>query len=147
MNVAMSVRAMRKAGGHALAFLLVATGIAAGEDQPGVRAVITAPGGRKPAPEFVLKDSSGKTAKLSKYRGKVVLLDFWATWCTGCKTEIPWFAEFQRKYAREGLAVVGVSMDEDGLDLSPKLRQTVKTQFSANGELCHGNATEVHQGI
>jgi cytochrome c biogenesis protein CcmG/thiol:disulfide interchange protein DsbE len=61
-----------------------------------------------------LKDSVGRTAKLTKYRGKVLLLDFWATWCTGCKTEIPWFAEFQRKYGKKSFAVVGVSLDEGG---------------------------------
>jgi cytochrome c biogenesis protein CcmG/thiol:disulfide interchange protein DsbE len=44
----------------------------------------------------------------------VVLLDFWATWCHGCKEEIPWFAEFQRTYGAQGLHVVGVSLDEDG---------------------------------
>lgn len=110
----MNIEPIRKGGGRVLAILLVAAGIAGGADQPTVRAVLTAPADRKPAPKFVLRDSSGKKAKLSKYRGKVVLLDFWATWCTGCKKEIPWFSEFQRKYAKEGLAVVGVSLDQDG---------------------------------
>ena len=65
------------------------------------------------APTFTLMDSTGKSVALDNYRGKVVLLDFWATWCHGCKEEIPWFAGFQRKYAPKGLEVVGVSMDED----------------------------------
>lgn len=103
-----------KVGGRAFAILLVVAGTAAGDDQLTIRAVLNPPSDRKFAPEFVLRDSSGKTAKLSKYRGKVVLLDFWATWCTGCKKEIPWFSEFQRQYAKDGLAVVGVSMDEEG---------------------------------
>jgi peroxiredoxin len=68
------------------------------------------------APEFALKDGSGKTVKLQDYRGKVLLLDFWATWCTGCKEEIPWFVEFQQTYGAKGLATVGVSMD-DGWDV------------------------------
>ena len=69
---------------------------------------------RKPAPNFSLDDSQGKAIKLSDFHGKVVLLDFWATWCHGCKTEIPWFMEFHKKYESDGLAVIGVSMDEDG---------------------------------
>jgi peroxiredoxin len=79
-----------------------------------VRAVLQQSKDRKPAPGFVLKDASGKTVKLSKYRGKVVLLDFWATWCHGCKKEIPWFAEFQKTYGPKGFTVVGVALDDDG---------------------------------
>jgi cytochrome c biogenesis protein CcmG/thiol:disulfide interchange protein DsbE len=52
--------------------------------------------------------------KLSDYRGKVVLLNFWATWCAPCKIEIPWFVEFEQKYKDQGFAVLGVSMDEEG---------------------------------
>jgi peroxiredoxin len=69
---------------------------------------------RKPAADFTLNDSKGVSVKLSDYKGKVVLLDFWATWCEGCKVEIPWYMEFQNKYKENGLFVVGVSMDEDG---------------------------------
>jgi peroxiredoxin len=69
---------------------------------------------RKPAPEFSLQDADGRTVQLSDYRGKVVLLNFWATWCGPCKVEIPWFVEFERKHKDRGFAVVGVSMDEDG---------------------------------
>ncbi|HTS26715.1 MAG TPA: TlpA disulfide reductase family protein [Bryobacteraceae bacterium] len=87
---------------------------AAAAAQPVKRADLQPAGERKPAPEFALKDSAGKTAALKKYRGKVVLLDFWATWCHGCKEEIPWFAEFAKTYRKRGLEVVGVSMDEGG---------------------------------
>ena len=69
---------------------------------------------RKAAPEFELKDADGKTVRLSDYKGKVVLLDFWATWCGPCKIEIPWFIDFERKYKDQGFAVIGVSMDEEG---------------------------------
>ena len=69
---------------------------------------------RKPAPEFELKDADGRTVRLSEYKGKVVLLDFWATWCGPCKIEIPWFIEFERHYKDKGFAVIGVSMDEEG---------------------------------
>jgi len=67
---------------------------------------------RQNAPDFALQDSGGSTVQLSNYKGKVVLLDFWATWCHGCKTEIPWYVQFQKKYGEQGLAAVGVSMDE-----------------------------------
>jgi peroxiredoxin len=68
----------------------------------------------KAAPDFKLKDSSGATVQLSDYRGKVVLLNFWATWCGPCKMEIPWFVQFEQQYKNKGFAVVGVSMDDDG---------------------------------
>lgn len=69
---------------------------------------------RKAAPDFELKDVNGKVVRLSDYRGKVVLLDFWATWCGPCGIEIPWFTEFQRKYKDRGFTVLGVSMDDGG---------------------------------
>lgn len=108
---------------QASALLLVLAGIIIAADP--ARATLQTPQARKPAPEFALKDSAGKTVTLKKYRGKVVLLDFWATWCHGCKEEIPWFAEFERKYSKQGLAVVGVSMDEEGWKIvTPFLEKT-----------------------
>jgi cytochrome c biogenesis protein CcmG/thiol:disulfide interchange protein DsbE len=82
--------------------------------QAAVRAIVQPASERKAAPQLALKDSTGKTINLTDYRGKVVLLDFWATWCTGCKMEIPWFSEFEKAYNARGFAVVGVSMDESG---------------------------------
>jgi peroxiredoxin len=69
------------------------------------------------APDFKFKDAKGADIRLSAYKGKVVLLDFWATWCGGCKVEIPWFIEFENQYKSRGLAVIGVSMDDDGWKL------------------------------
>ena len=69
---------------------------------------------RRMAPDFVLADASGRPVKLSELRGKVVLLNFWATWCAPCADEIPWFIEFQKAYKNAGLATLGVSLDEDG---------------------------------
>jgi peroxiredoxin len=72
------------------------------------------PEDRKTAPDFTLNDDAGKPVTLSEYRGKVVLLNFWATWCAPCKAEIPWFIEFQRTHGEGRLGVLGVSLDEDG---------------------------------
>lgn len=71
-------------------------------------------GDRKPAPNFTLKDASGTKVDLSSYHGKVVLLNFWATWCGPCELEIPWFEEFEQQFKSKGFEVVGVSMDDDG---------------------------------
>jgi peroxiredoxin len=71
---------------------------------------------RKATPDFSLKDATGATVKLSDYKGKVVLLNFWATWCGPCKIEIPWFMDFEKTYKDRQFAVIGVSMDEDGWD-------------------------------
>jgi len=78
------------------------------------------PANAKPANlSFTLKDVSGKDVKLSSLKGKVILLDFWATWCEPCKLEIPWFAEFQSKYASRGFQAVGVSVDDTVEKLKP----------------------------
>ena len=69
---------------------------------------------RKKAPEFELTDKDDKTVRLSDYAGKVVLVDFWATWCGPCKESMPWFNEFAEKYGPEGFALLGISMDGDG---------------------------------
>ena len=65
------------------------------------------------APDFSLHDLNHQTLELANYRGKVVLLDFWATWCTPCRDEIPRFVEFQNKSRERGLQVIGISMDDD----------------------------------
>jgi thiol-disulfide isomerase/thioredoxin len=64
------------------------------------------------APDFSLESLEGKTMRLSDFRGKAVLLNFWATWCGPCKIEMPWFVELQQKYGSQGLQVVGVAMDD-----------------------------------
>jgi peroxiredoxin len=94
-----------------------------------VKAAVKAEKDRKPAPEFALKDAEGKTVHLADYKGKVVLLDFWATWCAPCKIEIPWFMEFEQQLKDRGFAVVGVSMDEDGWSVVKPYLQEMKINY------------------
>jgi peroxiredoxin len=71
-------------------------------------------GDMKIAPDFTLQSLDGKTVHLSDFRGKAVLLNFWATWCEPCKIEMPWIVDLQKQYASQGLQVVGVAMDDVG---------------------------------
>jgi thiol-disulfide isomerase/thioredoxin len=64
------------------------------------------------APDFSLESLDGRATRLSDFRGKAVLLNFWATWCGPCKIEMPWFVELQNRYAAQGLQIVGVAMDD-----------------------------------
>ena len=84
---------------------------------------------RQPAPDFALKDANGRTVRLSDYRGKVVLLNFWATWCGPCKMEIPWFMELEKEHKSRGFAVLGVSMDEGGWDAVKPFVEQVKVNY------------------
>ena len=72
---------------------------------------------RDPAPGFALPDMDGNTATLADYSGRVLLLNFWATWCLPCRAEMPWFVDFQTRFGDDGFAVLGVSVDEPGRDI------------------------------
>ena len=86
--------------------------------------------GNAKAPDFTRVDAAGRKVRLSRYRGKVVLLDFWATWCTGCKQEMPWYVEFADNYKKEGLAVLGVAMDDEGWRIvKPFLAEKMKLNY------------------
>jgi cytochrome c biogenesis protein CcmG/thiol:disulfide interchange protein DsbE len=71
----------------------------------------------KPAPAFTLQDLSGKKVSLASYKGKAVLINFWATWCGPCKIETPWLVELRDKYAGQGFEILGISTEGD--DLKP----------------------------
>lgn len=96
------------------------------------------------APDFVLPQLDGTPLRLSAYRGKVVLLDFWATWCDPCREETPHFVELQRAYADRGLQIIGVSMD----DTSEPVRDFYQ-QFHVNYSIVMGDAKtgEAYGGV
>jgi cytochrome c biogenesis protein CcmG/thiol:disulfide interchange protein DsbE len=80
----------------------------------------------KPAPEFALEDLSGKKVSLASYKGKAVLINFWATWCGPCKIETPWLIELRNQYAAQGFEVLGVSTDDLDRDDAQKLSDDKK---------------------
>ena len=89
------------------------------------------------APEFALPDMSGQQLRLSNYRGKVVLLDFWATWCEPCREEIPHFVDLQNKLSDQGFQIIGVSMDD-----GPEPVRDFYRQFKMNYPVVMGNGRD-----
>jgi thiol-disulfide isomerase/thioredoxin len=84
------------------------------------------------APDFTLKDLDGKDVSLSQFKGKVVLINFWATWCDPCYIEIPWLIEMQEKYAGKGFTILGVALDEEGKSVVAPW--VAKERFNVNGQ-------------
>ena len=85
-----------------------------------------------PEPELTLKDLDGKDVSLSEYKGKVVLVNFWATWCEPCRVEIPWLIEMQQKYGPRGFVLLGIALDEEGKSVVAPF--VSKERFDVNGQ-------------
>ena len=130
---------------HLLIILTAALAVAAGiyllEGRSRSRSVS---GGHALAPDFSLPNLAGGQLDLSSYRGKVVLLDFWATWCVPCREEIPHFVELQDKYRDRGLQIIGVSMDD-----GPEPVRDFYQRFKMNYPVVMGNAKtgEIYGGV
>jgi thiol-disulfide isomerase/thioredoxin len=92
----------------------------------------------KPAPAFVLEDLSGKKVSLASYKGKAVLINFWATWCAPCKIETPWLVELRNQYASQGFEVLGVSADDLNRD-DPNQLSKEKMEIAQSAQKLHIN--------
>src|SRR5438128_6377752 len=84
----------------------------------------------KPAPGFELETLDGKTVKLADFRGKAVLVNFWATWCGPCKIEMPWLVELQKEYGPQGFQIVGVAMDDASTEEIAKFAQQMGVNYA-----------------
>src|ERR1700686_174787 len=84
------------------------------------------------APDVTLMDIEGKDISLSQYKGKVVLVNFWATWCDPCRVEIPWLIEMQQKYSAKGFTGRGIAMEEEGKPMVAPF--VAKERYDVNGQ-------------
>lgn len=90
------------------------------------------PSGGEPEPQLTLKALDGKDVSLNEYKGKVVLVNFWATWCEPCRVEIPWLIEMQQKYGAKGFVVLGIALDDEGKSVVAPF--VAKERFDVNGK-------------
>ena len=119
----------------------------------------------QPAPDFALKSSSGQNLRLSEYRGDVVMINFWATWCGPCRQEMPLLDELYSRYQRVGFNLLGVNIDDDSsraMDMIDELGVSFPVLFDSSKEVSRlyrvdampvtiivdreGNVRHVHQG-
>ncbi len=139
---------MAQAGTKALAICLLALALVAGLYVFGHRRhapVANSNAADRPtAPTFSLTDLNGRPLNSSDYRGKVILLDFWATWCAPCRTEIPQFVQLQKKYGDEGFQMIGISMDD-----APKPVREFYDEFKLNYPVAMGDekTAEAYGGV
>ena len=122
-------------------------GSQASAPKAGTEAMLSCPADAKPANlNFTMKDVSGKDVTLADFKGKVLLIDFWATWCGPCKVEIPHFVEFQEKFGKDGLQIVGISVDDPLEKLEPYVRE-MKMNYPVLQGLGHDDVQDAYGPI
>jgi thiol-disulfide isomerase/thioredoxin len=121
---------MRKRGLCFFLFFIVAVGSTAGFT--GCAKSAGAPKALANEPDVTFKDLQGKNLALASLKGKVVVVNFWATWCDPCRVEIPWLIRLQQTYAAKGFTMVGVAMDEDGKSVVDPFVES--THFDVGGQ-------------
>ena len=110
-------------------------------------AMLSCPADAKPANlNFTMKDVNDRDVSLAQYAGKVIVIDFWATWCGPCKVEIPHFIEFQEKYGKDGLQMIGISVDDTVDKLVPYVRD-MKMNYPVLQGLNHDDVQEAYGPI
>jgi len=121
--------AMQKAQANHAMLTPAQSGQTAGDDGSGMMD----PGAKlrgKAAPGFTLKDLDGKKVSLADYKGRPVLVNFWATWCAPCKVEMPWFEELRKQYAAQGFEILGLTDDADaGKDVIAKVAKKIGVTY------------------
>ena len=133
---------MRRAPNYFLLLMLVVIIVItnfSGCDSRGLSKVLSADSGKSDAnngphpdePDVTFKNLEGQDVSLASLKGKVVIVNFWATWCEPCRVEIPWMIGFQQKYADKGFTILGVAMDDEGKSVVAPYVQT--TQFDVDG--------------
>jgi len=82
-----------------------------------------------PAPVWQLKDVDGNTVSSEQFKGKIVVVDFWATWCVPCREEMPGYVALQKKYAKDGVVIIGISMDQAGPEVVKEFIQKTGVNY------------------
>jgi len=141
---ASSPAASQSSAEQKIAATLAETSSAPRENPSGLPLPHANPGGLPVAPLFSLQDLDGAALNLADYKGKVVLLDFWATWCGPCRSEIPGFVDLQNRYRDQGFQVIGVSVDESAKPVR-KFREQYRMNYPV--AMCDRNVRQLYGGL